>query len=217
MQTIAGRFDGQDWLAEPVDPTGWLAGPAVPGRDSVNGSNDDGAAGLPVGQQDATATPDVEGQRADGGRDGRARARSARRAGRVRHLRRVRTEGLRAEVVRVDPERSELVAKVSAVAARSAVEPRTEGYQMGRWARLALTMTALAAVVVVVVSMTAGSAPQALVDVTVTPGDTLWSIAGQAAPDRDPRDVIEEIRQLNDMTGDELPIGVVLRVPTDAE
>ena len=55
-----------------------------------------------------------------------------------------------------------------------------------------------------------------MVDVTVAPGDTLWSIASQAAPDRDPRDVIEEIRQLNDMPGDVLPIGVVLRVPADA-
>ena len=28
-QTIAALFDGQDLLAEPVDPTGWLAAPAV--------------------------------------------------------------------------------------------------------------------------------------------------------------------------------------------
>ena len=64
-----------------------------------------------------------------------------------------------------------------------------EGYRMGRWARLALTVTVLAAVAVVTVSLTAGSAPTALVDVTVGPGDTLWSIASQAAPDRDPRAV----------------------------
>ena len=88
---------------------------------------------------------------------------------------------------------------------------------MGRWARLALTVTALAAIAVVIVSLTAGSAPQAMVDVTVVPGDTLWSIAAEAAPDRDPRDVIEEIRQLNDMQGGVLPIGVVLRVPASAD
>ena len=87
---------------------------------------------------------------------------------------------------------------------------------MGRWARLALTVTVLAAIVVVVVSLTTGSAQRAMVDVTVAPGDTLWSIAAQAAPDRDPRDVIDEIRQLNDMRGGVLPIGVVLRVPASA-
>ena len=87
---------------------------------------------------------------------------------------------------------------------------------MGRWARLTLTVTVLAAIVVVVVTLTAGSAPQAMVDVTVAPGDTLWSIATQAAPDRDPRDVIDDIRRLNDMPGDVLPIGVVLRVPAAA-
>ena len=93
------------------------------------------------------------------------------------------------------------------------VESTPEGYRLGRWARLALTVTALAAIAVVVVSLTAGPAPRSMVDVTVVPGDTLWSIAAEAAPDRDPRDVIEEIRQLNDMQGGVLPIGVVLRVP----
>ena len=62
--------------------------------------------------------------------------------------------------------------------------------------------------------MTAGSAPTALVDVTVAPGDTLWSIAGEAAPDRDPREVIEEIRHLNDVPGDVCRWASCLRVPT---
>jgi len=84
---------------------------------------------------------------------------------------------------------------------------------MGRWARLTLTVTVLAAAVVIAVSLTAGSAPAALVDVTVAPGDTLWSIATQAAPARDPRDVIDEIRELNNLPGSVLPVGVVLRVP----
>ena len=87
---------------------------------------------------------------------------------------------------------------------------------MSRWARLTLTLTVLAAVAVVTVSLVVGSigsAPRAMVDVTVGPGDTLWSIATQAAPDRDPRDVIEEIKALNDVPGSVLPVGVVLRVP----
>jgi ribosomal protein RSM22 (predicted rRNA methylase) len=88
---------------------------------------------------------------------------------------------------------------------------------MGRWARLTLTITVLAAIAVVTVSLMVGSAPRALVDVTVGPGDTLWSIANQAAPDRDPREVIEEIRALNLVPSDVLPVGIVLRVPSSVE
>jgi LysM repeat protein len=195
-QTIAGVFDGQDWVAEPVDPTGWLA---VPGQSPVARET----TSAPVGQHDATKAPDVRDRRAGGGHGRRAGVGSGRRTGRVRHLRRVRTEGLRTEVIGAAP-----------LAAAPQLDPvAVEGYRMGRWARLTLSVTVLAAVVVVIVSLTAGSGQQALVDVTVTPGDTLWSIATEAAPDRDPRDVIEEIRQLNQVPGDVLPIGVVLRVP----
>ena len=55
------------------------------------------------------------------------------------------------------------------------------------------------------------------VDVTVRPGDTLWSIAAQAAPDRDPRAVIDEIRELNQVTGDLVRVGEVLRVPVSPD
>ena len=88
---------------------------------------------------------------------------------------------------------------------------------MGRWARLAVTVTVLAAVVVLTVALTAGSAQPRLVDVIVGPGDTLWSIATQAAPDRDPRAVIEEIRELNNFSDAVLPVGVALRVPVSVE
>ncbi len=88
---------------------------------------------------------------------------------------------------------------------------------MGRWARLAVTATVLATAVLVVVALTAGSPSTRLTDVMVTPGDTLWSIATTSSPDRDPRAVIEEIKQLNDVPGDLLQVGVVLRVPTSSE
>ena len=84
---------------------------------------------------------------------------------------------------------------------------------MGRWARLSLTVTVLTTTVLVVVALTAGSGSSRLVDVTVGPGDSLWSIAAATAPDRDPRAVIDEIKQLNEVSGDVLPVGVVLRVP----
>jgi LysM repeat protein len=97
------------------------------------------------------------------------------------------------------------------------VERADAGYRMGRWARLSLTVTVLATAVVVVAALTAGSPSSRLVDVTVGPGDSLWSIATSSAPDRDPRAVIDEIRQLNDVSGEVLPVGVVLRVPASDE
>ena len=37
------------------------------------------------------------------------------------------------------------------------------------------------------------------VTVTVQPGETLWAIAGAVAPERDPRDVVADIIQLNNL------------------
>ena len=89
------------------------------------------------------------------------------------------------------------------------------GYRMGRWARLAVTTTVLVAAALLTVSLLSGPAPRRMVDVTVGPGDTLWSIATAQAPDRDPRAVISEIEQLNGLDSDVLHVGVVLRVPAD--
>ncbi|MFY9714912.1 MAG: LysM peptidoglycan-binding domain-containing protein [Microbacterium sp.] len=49
--------------------------------------------------------------------------------------------------------------------------------------------------------------------VTVMPGDTLWSIAGEVAPDADPRDVIGEISRLNLLQGGVLQIGQEISIP----
>lgn len=89
------------------------------------------------------------------------------------------------------------------------------GYRMGRWARLAVTTTVLVVAALLTVSLLSGPAPRRMVDVTVGPGDTLWSIATAQAPDRDPRAVISEIEQLNGLDGDMLHVGVVLRVPAE--
>jgi LysM repeat protein len=48
--------------------------------------------------------------------------------------------------------------------------------------------------------------------VTVQPGDTLWSIAGQVAPGRDPRRVVEQIRQSNHLDSVSLTPGQTLKV-----
>ena len=49
--------------------------------------------------------------------------------------------------------------------------------------------------------------------VTVGYGDTLWSIAGQAAPDVPRNEAIQRIGELNSLRGSELQPGQVLFVP----
>jgi LysM repeat protein len=48
--------------------------------------------------------------------------------------------------------------------------------------------------------------------VTVQPGDTLWSIAGQVAPGHDPRRVVEQIREVNHLSSASLTPGQTLKV-----
>ncbi|MFP3581075.1 MULTISPECIES: LysM peptidoglycan-binding domain-containing protein [unclassified Arthrobacter] len=55
--------------------------------------------------------------------------------------------------------------------------------------------------------------PPVAISVTVQPGESLWGIAGAAAPGRDPRDVIAEIIQLNDLSGGSIHPGQKLFVP----
>lgn len=49
--------------------------------------------------------------------------------------------------------------------------------------------------------------------VVVRPGDTLWSIAQQVAPDADPRQVIPRLKAANGLTSSRLDVGQRLRVP----
>ncbi len=52
------------------------------------------------------------------------------------------------------------------------------------------------------------------VTVTVQPGESLWAIAGTVSPERDPRDVIAEIVQLNNLEAAGVQPGQQLFVPT---
>jgi hypothetical protein len=52
------------------------------------------------------------------------------------------------------------------------------------------------------------------VTVTVQPGESLWAIAGSVAPERDARDVVADIVQLNNLTGGSVLPGQELYVPT---
>jgi nucleoid-associated protein YgaU len=49
--------------------------------------------------------------------------------------------------------------------------------------------------------------------VTVRPGQSLWSVAEASDPDADTRVVIQQIEQMNSLTGDRLQPGEVLWVP----
>ena len=60
----------------------------------------------------------------------------------------------------------------------------------------------------------AASTPaQNAVQTTVHQGDTLWSVARRIAPDNDPREVVVQIRRLNEMTGSTVQVGQQLLVP----
>jgi LysM repeat protein len=49
--------------------------------------------------------------------------------------------------------------------------------------------------------------------VTVAPGDTLWSIAGEVAPGTDRRDTVAEIVELNALDGSSVQAGQRIAVP----
>ncbi|MEE2521841.1 LysM peptidoglycan-binding domain-containing protein [Pseudarthrobacter sp. J75] len=53
------------------------------------------------------------------------------------------------------------------------------------------------------------------VSVVVQPGSSLWSIAATVAPDRDPRDVVAEIAQLNNLADGTVVAGQQLFVPAE--
>jgi nucleoid-associated protein YgaU len=59
----------------------------------------------------------------------------------------------------------------------------------------------------------AAPAPAAPSVVTVQAGDTLWSIAGRVAPNRDPFDEVARLERANHLAGVELVPGQQLRVP----
>jgi Tfp pilus assembly protein FimV len=54
---------------------------------------------------------------------------------------------------------------------------------------------------------------QGMRQIVVQPGQTLWSIAAQAEPSADPRQVIAEIMTANSLAGSNLEAGQLLWVP----
>ena len=58
----------------------------------------------------------------------------------------------------------------------------------------------------------AGARTGAAGSVMVQPGDTLWSIAQRAAPQRDPRQVVDQLRRLNHLNSVALTPGQTLKL-----
>ena len=61
-----------------------------------------------------------------------------------------------------------------------------------------------------------GQPAPALEQITVQPGESLWTVARRIAPDNDPREVIAQIRRLNDLPTWQLSAGQQLLLPGPA-
>lgn len=61
-----------------------------------------------------------------------------------------------------------------------------------------------------------GQPAPALEQITVQPGDSLWTVARRIAPDNDPREVIAQLRRLNDLPSWQLSAGQQLLLPVVA-
>lgn len=53
------------------------------------------------------------------------------------------------------------------------------------------------------------------VQVSVAAGESLWGLAQEFAPERDPRDVMEDIMELNNLTDPRLTLGDQLYIPVE--
>ena len=82
---------------------------------------------------------------------------------------------------------------------------------------VALLLAALSLVIAASAQATNHSLPsrgaQDLIQVTVRPGQSLWSVAENADPGADTRTVIQQIVELNGLTGDVVTAGQRLWVP----
>jgi hypothetical protein len=107
---------------------------------------------------------------------------------------------------------------------RAVKPPRLRLTRRGRIVLVGLPLVLLAALLLSLTGMLNSPAKAAdtsgglsvtpTVSVTVQPGESLWAIAGAVDPGRDPRDVIADIVQLNDLDGGRVMPGQQLFVPS---
>jgi LysM repeat protein len=108
-------------------------------------------------------------------------------------------------------------------ASRPGKPPRLRLTRRGRIVLIGLPLVLLAALLLSLAGLLNSPAKAAdnangltvtpTVSVTVQPGESLWAIAGKVDPDRDPRDVIADIVQLNDLQAGKVMPGQQLFVP----
>ena len=96
------------------------------------------------------------------------------------------------------------------------------GVRLTRRGRLARTLLVLSLAVLLasVFGLSAGAntsdqkaAPTSFVQVTVAPGDTLWSLATRLADGGDVRALVDEIASVNSLATAEVQAGQKLRIP----
>lgn len=114
------------------------------------------------------------------------------------------------------------------ITAAASFAPRVTSTRLRLTARGRRVLAFLAAVPAIVVlslailsgggalaSSETGAPAGTFTEVTVMPGDTLWSIAESVAPDADPRDVVDEIIRLNALSSASLVAGQSLALPLE--
>jgi hypothetical protein len=119
-------------------------------------------------------------------------------------------------------------ATVNAMSAQTLINQRflqtnPSGMHLNRRGRLARTLVVLSLAIVMVsafaFSAGAGNTDQmsptydSFITVTVGPGESLWSLAGQIAVDGDKRSLVDEIISINSLPTADVQVGQELRIP----
>lgn len=103
---------------------------------------------------------------------------------------------------------------------RTRLRPTTRGRRALALIAALPAIVALSAAVVLggsaaLASRDAGAPAGAFTTVTVTAGESLWSIAQEVAPSADPRDVVDAIVRLNALEGVVVSAGQQLAIPAE--
>ena len=103
------------------------------------------------------------------------------------------------------------------------LQTNPSGMHLNRRGRLARTLVVLSLAIVMLAtfgfSAGAGNSDQmsptsdAFITVTVGPGESLWSLAGQIAVDGDKRSLVDEIISINSLATADVQVGQELRIP----
>ena len=130
---------------------------------------------------------------------------------------RSRPDRARQAPVREAPVRKARIAQPRSARQRVAQpDPNLRLTPRGRVAAFLASILVLAALVIgagQMVEATSGGGAGEPVAVVVGAGDTLWGIAKEIAPDRDPRSVVQQIRSLNDLGTRSIVPGQSILVP----